>query len=464
MGEPVVVQGTVIAAPAVSYGGATETTTDRQPAKTGCKDPIFAVLFYINVIAMFAVVGAYGVEAMDGVDASNYTSYVAAAAVFGIVSMGAALAGLFMLMTCPALIIKFGLIFSLAVALFFTVYAFFYLNFIYGIFALIFLLLTVCYVKAVWSRIPFAAINMLTAGTAIKANLGVTFFALFFTVLEISWIIVWSVALVGVYDVTVVCDDADGTCDINYGYLFLLFLSLYFTQQVLQSCVHVTVAGTVATWWVAPDESGCCSKAVCNSFIRTVTTSFGSVCFGSLLVAIIQALRSIANSARNNDDAAILACIAECILGCIQSIVEYFNKWAYVYVGVYGFSYIEAGKAVMQLFKDRGWEAIIADDLVGGAITLLSVVLGLIVGSVGVAYAAADDNFANLAGNNSGAAFGIGFIAGFFVCLVLLSTVSSGVNTVIVMFADAPQEFQTNHPELSMKMREKWGEFYPGSI
>jgi len=151
-----------------------------------------------------------------------------------------------MLMTCPALIIKFGLIFSLAVALFFTVYAFFYLNFIYGIFALIFLLLTACYVKAVWSRIPFAAINMLTAGTAIKANLGVTFFALFFTVLELSWIIVWSVALVGVYDVTVVCEG--DACDINYGYLFLLFLSLYFTQQVLQSCVHVTVAGTVATW------------------------------------------------------------------------------------------------------------------------------------------------------------------------------------------------------------------------
>mmetsp|Transcript_26589 Transcript_26589/g.73136 ORF Transcript_26589/g.73136 Transcript_26589/m.73136 type:complete len:100 (-) Transcript_26589:4186-4485(-) len=76
MGEPVVVQGTVIAAPAVSYGGATETTTDRQPAKTGCKDPIFAVLFYINVIAMFAVVGVYGVSAMDGVDASNYSGYV----------------------------------------------------------------------------------------------------------------------------------------------------------------------------------------------------------------------------------------------------------------------------------------------------------------------------------------------------------------------------------------------------
>lgn len=71
-----------------------------------------------------------------------------------------------------------------------------------------------------------------------------------------------------------------------------------------------------------------------NDFLLTLsvnssalTTSFGSICFGSLVVAIIQALRSLANEARNNGDAQCLACIAECILACLQGIVEYFNKW-----------------------------------------------------------------------------------------------------------------------------------------
>lgn len=76
----------------------------------------------------------------------------------------------------------------------------------------------------------------------------------------------------------------------------------------------------------APDECGCCASAVNSSFIRTVTTSFGSICFGSFLVAILQALRALANSARDNGDAQIFACIAECILGCLASILEYFNK------------------------------------------------------------------------------------------------------------------------------------------
>ena len=81
-------------------------------------------------------------------------------------------------------------------------------------------------------------------------------------------------------------------------------------------------AGTVGTWWYAPDECGCCTSAVNNSFIRTMTTSFGSICFGSFLVAIVQALKALAQSARENGDAAILACVAECILGCLAALLE----------------------------------------------------------------------------------------------------------------------------------------------
>lgn len=362
-----------------------------------------------------------------------------------------------------AFVIKAGLIFSVIMSLLWAVYAFYFLSFIYGIFGLVFFAITLCYAKYVWQKIPFAAVNMLTAATAIKSNLGVMLFAVFFTLIEVGWLVLWTVALVGVYDKTIICDDS-GVCSPSYGILFLLFLSLFFTQQVLQSCVHVTVAGTVGTWWVAPAESGFCSRGVCNSFIRTVTTSFGSICFGSLLVAILQALKAIASTARQNDDCAILACVCECIIGCLASLLEYFNKWAFIYVGVYGFSYIESGKSVMQLFADRGWDAIIADDLVGGAIFLTCIIIGLIIGALGVGYATFDEDFDTLSQGSKLAAFFIGFISGLFVSSILLSTIASGVNTVIVMFADAPQEFQRNHPELSEKMRTTWQGFYPGSV
>merc|ERR1740121_3289004 len=198
--------------------------------------------------------------------------------------------------------------------------------------------------------------------------------------------------------------------------------------------VHVTVAGVVGTWWLSPaDANCCCSGAIIGSFIRSITTSFGSICLGSLIVAVIQALRQLAYTARQNDDGnACLICIAECILSCIQGIVEYFNKWAYIYVGVYGYSYCEAGKNVMQLFRDRGWDAIIADDLVGNALFLVSIIIGLIIG--------------------------------LMLACILMTVVASGVNSVIVCFADAPAEFQTNHPELSNRMRQTWISAFPGSM
>jgi len=42
-----------------------------------------------------------------------------------------------------------------------------------------------------------------------------------------------------------------------------------------------------------------------------------------------------------------------------------------------------------------------------------------------------------------------------------MSVVGSAVNTVIVCYAEAPTEFETNHPELSCNMRNAWRLAFP---
>jgi hypothetical protein len=78
----------------------------------------------------------------------------------------------------------------------------------------------------------------------------VTFYAYLFAILAGLWSICWSVAFVGVFDSTYTCDANNVCTDVNYGYLFLLFLAFFFGHQVIQYSVHVTVAGTVGTWYV----------------------------------------------------------------------------------------------------------------------------------------------------------------------------------------------------------------------
>ena len=55
----------------------------------------------------------------------------------------------------------------------------------------------------------------------------------------------------------------------------------------------------------------------------------------------------------------------------------------------------------------------------------------------------------------------IGFVVGYVMGSILMSVVSSAVNTVIVCFAESPNEFQNNHPDLSNEMRLAWRSAWP---
>lgn len=79
---------------------------------------------------------------------------------------------------------------------------------------------------------------------------------------------------------------------------------------------------------------------------------------------------------------------------------------AYVYVGIYGFSYLEAGRNVIQLFQNKGWSVIITDDLCDRVLFMVSLGVGFVTGIVGWAVAAADQNL--LSGLNLGDGAGLG--------------------------------------------------------
>ena len=89
----------------------------------------------------------------------------------------------------------------------------------------------------------------------------------------------------------------------------------------------MTSVGVVGTWWFVPAEANAWwAPALTASLHRATTYSFGSICFGSFLVALVQALRALEHYARGNDDMNFLVCIIQCILACIQSIIEFLNR------------------------------------------------------------------------------------------------------------------------------------------
>lgn len=417
------------------------------------QDMFFGILFYAHLIVILVMMGIYGNT--NSYNGGNSKLIAAVGTVASVSSVFAAVLGsatLGFMMKFAKELVKMSLIFSVCMSLTVGVLGLMWGQILTAIMGFLSFAIGICYAYFVWDRIPFAAANLNTAITAVKVNKGLLAAAGLFLILGMLWSICWSVTTAG------------ATAQLGEGTLFWFFLSFYWTHQVIQNVLHVTTAGVVGTWWFSPIEcSSCCSSVVTSSFIRATTFSFGSICFGSLLVAIVQALRQLNYMTRDQEDCQILNCIIDCILGCVQSIIEYLNKWAYVYVGLYGYSYLEAGKNVITLFEHRGWTTIITDDLVDNALLMVSFGIGLATGLVGLLFAYIDKySFQALGYSNVGAVgFIIGFLAGFVISSILMSVIGSATNTVIVCYAESPNEFQQNHPVLSSEMRLAWRQAWP---
>jgi hypothetical protein len=263
-----------------------------------------------------------------------------------------------LMMAIPTAMIKIALAFNLLITAGVCVFAISAGVISVAIMAGIGLLLTIYYTYVVWRRIPFAASTLVTALTAVKCNMGLAFFAYNNLLITFLWSLWWSTAFLATFYVVGDCN-AEFYCEneINGFLVFLFLLSFYWTTQVIKNVVHVTVAGTVGTWWFVPGEArSCCSSAVRNSYWRSITTSFGSICFGSLLVAIIQATREVVHSMRTEENS-LLLCLIDCLLQILEQLAEYFNKWAYIYVGLYGYGFIEASTSVLEVRQKCSFDA-----------------------------------------------------------------------------------------------------------
>lgn len=460
----------------------------RGERQRGCRDVPFALAWYLQLTAIVVLAVKWGIPSLaathhhhhdDQHDSTDDETYSYAGLIYFTLISGASsilLSGLTM-----AIFTKFGhhliqlsLLFSVFASLAMAVLALIAGNLVLALLSIVGFLVGCCYYFAVSDRIPFAAANLNAGVSAIKSNGGVVLIALLCVLLAFVFTAIWTLALIGIADKTTSCPDNDSDCNGNMseGVVFVMLVSLFWSQQVISNVVHATVAGTVGTWWFAQEEaSSFCSSAVTDSFVRSTTSSFGSICFGSLLTAVIKALRQIVQSARNDDrrnDNGILLCLAECILGCLEGIIQYFNKYAFIYCGLYGYDYLSAGRNVMNLFNARGWTLIINDDMVQNCLSLSFLILSCLSGCAGMlistiqggswldALSASDDD-----GPNLSAAFLIAFTLGLIIASIFMGVIDSAVSTAIVCFAESPSDLHRNHPDLYEEMVGAWRKVYP---
>jgi Plasma-membrane choline transporter len=260
------------------------------------------------------------------------------------------------------------------------------------------------YAKSVWHRIPFATANVAVAMAAIHAHKGVLGLAYATLAQAILWTVLWSLAVVEVsmlqnnrrcdgsnssshnqneYDVVAEnynldCTDSATVSTQEKWILLGLFLSLYWTSEVIRNVLHTTIAGVVGTFWfvgapaiittpAAGSPANNHHTTIFDSWLRSSVYSFGSICLGSLLVAVVQVLQLLVRLGRSQrqqqqqrrhqreqvfDASSMLWCLLECIVDYLERLLEYINSWAFgksTDVGVF----LDSMSSISSIFLQR---------------------------------------------------------------------------------------------------------------
>lgn len=312
-----------------------------------------------------------------------------------------------------------------------------------------FLGVVVLFLAVVWAliyrswkpRIPFAVLMLKTVAQLVQkytATITVSFLMLFIEAIYLGfWVatVILSASAFG---------GGAETCLI----LFTVF-SLYWTIQVLKNIVHVSVCGLFATWYF--QQNNMPPNPTKKSFKRATTTSFGSICLGSLVVALIQTLRSLLQSAGRSDS--LLGCLIDCLLGWIERILQYFNHYAFAQVAIYGKSFCESARSTYALFKRTHLMNVVNDSIIG-AVLLFSCISGaLLVGCISAGLGAV------LISTEYWLTVGLlGALIALVVITLIVQIVDSGVASIYVCIAEDPSALRASNEELYREFAQVWPE------
>jgi hypothetical protein len=224
---------------------------------------------------------------------------------------------------------------------------------------------------------------------------------------------------------------------------YLLF-SLYWVTQVLQNILHVSVSGLYASvYFLRGKGLPFPEHPTLDSLRRAGTTSLGSICLGSMLVALLQTLRSLIQLARGHR---VLRMFADCILSILENLMMYFNKWAFVQVAIYGRTYCQAAYATWELMASSGLQAVVNDNILSFVLNM-----GCFFGAAGAGLTAGVAGYFVIAKYWVLCAV-LGGVLGWLAAAMVAMVIESGIATEFVCFASEPAVLRANNPALYQRL------------
>eukprot|EP00928_Gymnodinium_smaydae_P080377 TRINITY_DN64088_c0_g1_i1.p1 TRINITY_DN64088_c0_g1~~TRINITY_DN64088_c0_g1_i1.p1 ORF type:complete len:754 (+),score=98.33 TRINITY_DN64088_c0_g1_i1:123-2264(+) len=246
-----------------------------------------------------------------------------------------------------------------------------------------------------------------------------------------------------------------GQSDGRIGYIqhFFMCVVYFWGAYTAFNLCHVAFAGVFGRWYFGRDGPG----TIGSSLKVALTTSFGSICCGSLVIAVIRALeemmRRLQRQAREEGNMVLclIACIMKAIINCIGDILEWISQYCFVQCALRGLNFWEAAKATYALATISNLVYVVSQMLVTWVVgmgAILCALSGAVIAGLAGYYTCGIPGFCVY----------LGMMGGFFGCLSGLMTggsalgvMNSGAVTILMCWAEKPDVLQKINPVIYQK-------------
>ena len=151
-------------------------------------------------------------------------------------------------------------------------------------------------------------------------------------------------------DVTVFVP-ADGVKERLWFMLFCLFWTMNFCAMI----GTLVLALCVAMWYfTVPAERAekINNSTICKAYWITFRYHLGTIAFGSLIIAIVQMIRAVvayvehhSKEIKNTSIGKVVFCVIDCCLWCLEKILKFIAKNAYIMTAIHGTRFMSSCKA-----------------------------------------------------------------------------------------------------------------------
>ncbi|KAL7421524.1 pH nine-sensitive protein 1 [Cryptotrichosporon argae] len=319
-------------------------------------------------------------------------------------------------------------------------------------------------------RIPLARLLFQVTMDVSKHHPSVYVVALIGLVVQTAWSVWYAFTCVAIYvkwtPGSATCVSTSCSSSKVAGLIVYATFDYLWTSQVIANVVLTTLSGGVYGGWYyygpRAASSGVPRRASLLAFVRSTTLSLGSIAFGSLIVTVLELVRMLLQAVQGYEAGQgdvigqILSCCAVCCIGCIEGMIRWFNKYAYIEISLYGKAYIPAAKDTWRLMQDRGIDALINDNIVGSVILIGSYVNGFLCAVFGYFYLKFTNPAYNASGQYSAPIILYSFLIGIMEMTTIGAAIDAGVSTIFVGLGEDPMVLAERSPALFDMIRQTY--------